>query len=142
MTHEDWRAVPLNRRLTASCYLYDSAGEQSCRGWRAENQDDVWEMSEESEPVRAVATSLFEETVSGSTSRIPDDLKAELPRLLWLYHMGVILFWIHDNSPGRKRSRTLVDGTVEIIARLISLAGNPMMRPLRKRTLALIRAVS
>ena len=99
-------------------------------------------LSEESEPVRAMATSLFEETVLGSTSRIPDDLRAELPRMLWMYHMGVILFWIHDNSPGRKRSRTLVDGTVEIIARLISLAGNPLMRPLRKRTLALIRAVS
>ena len=99
-------------------------------------------LSEESEPVRALATSLFEETVSGSTARIPDDLRAELPRMLWLYHMGVILFWIHDNSPGRKRSRMLVDGTVEIIARLISLAGNPLMRPLRKRTLALIRAVS
>ena len=95
-------------------------------------------LSEESIPVREESTSLFRDTVEGSTARIPEDLRTELPRLLWLYHMGVILFWIHDNSAGRVRSRKLVDGSVELIARLISLAGNPLIRPLRRRVLKLI----
>jgi AcrR family transcriptional regulator len=95
-------------------------------------------LSEESLPVREEATSLFKETVDGSTARIPDDLRAELPRLLWLYHMGVILFWIHDTSRGRARSRKFVDNSVELIARLVSVAGNPLIRPLRRRVLKLI----
>ena len=95
-------------------------------------------LSAESAPVREQATALFAETVEGAAARIPDDLRAELPRLLWLYHMGVILFWIHDTSPRRARSRRLVDLSVELIVRLISLAGNPLLKPMRRGMLRLI----
>ena len=95
-------------------------------------------LSAESAPVREAATSLFREVVEGSSARIPDDLRAELPRLLWLYHMGVILFWIHDTSPGRRRSRRLVDLSVELIVKLVALAGNPLLRPMRRSILRLV----
>ena len=94
--------------------------------------------SEESAAVRAESTELFRQVVEESTTRIPRDLREELPRLLWIYHMGVILFWIHDNSPGRKRSRLFVDGSVQLIAKLVSLASNPLVKPLRRSVLKLI----
>lgn len=52
--------------------------------------------------------------------------------------MGIILFWIHD--PSRKRARTyrLIDQTVDLLDRLISLASNPLMRPVRKKALRLV----
>jgi hypothetical protein len=71
--------------------------------------------------------------------RIPPDLRAELPYLLWLYHMGVILFWIHDSSPKSFRTYRLIDQTVDLIDRMISLASNPLMRPVRKRALDLVK---
>jgi AcrR family transcriptional regulator len=94
--------------------------------------------SEESAPVREEATALFRAVVDGSTTRVPDDLRAELPRLLWTYHMGVVLYWIHDRSAGRARSRRLVDRSVDLIARLITLASNPLLRPVRRSILELI----
>jgi len=99
-------------------------------------------LSAESAPVREESTATFAQTLEGADSRIPDDLREELPRLLWLYHMGIILFWIHDTSPGRKRTRKLVDSTVSLIASLVGLAGNPLLRPLRKRALRLVREMS
>jgi len=105
----------------------------------ADPQSPLHPLSAESAPVRDEATAIFAEALDGSTSRIPSDLRAELPRLLWLYHMGVVLFWIHDSSPGRRRTRRLVDGTVSLIASLVSLSANPLLRPLRKRALALLR---
>ena len=95
-------------------------------------------LSAESAPVREESTALFREVVEGSSARIPADLREELPRLLWLYHMGVVLFWIHDTSAGRRRSRRLVDLSVELIVRLVSLAGNPLLRPMRRSVLRLI----
>jgi hypothetical protein len=88
--------------------------------------------------VRRDSIKLFEDLVADSKARIPDDLRAELPYLLWLYHMGVILFWIHD--PSRKRARTyrLIDQTVDLLDKLISLASNPLMRPVRKKALGLV----
>lgn len=95
-------------------------------------------LSDESAPVRDEATAVFAAVVEGSTTRVPDDLRAELPRLLWLYHMGVILYWIHDRSDGRARSRRLVELSVDLIAGLVSLAGNPLLRPVRRSVLRLI----
>jgi hypothetical protein len=50
----------------------------------------------------------------------------------------VILFWIHDPSPKHRRTYSLIEHTVELLDRLISLASNPLMRPLRKQALLLI----
>ena len=43
----------------------------------------------DSAPVRRDSVKLFEELVRDTKARIPDDLRAELPYLLWLYHMGI-----------------------------------------------------
>jgi hypothetical protein len=92
----------------------------------------------ESDPVRQESIKLFDVVVGESKARIPKDLRAELPYLLWVYHMGVILFWIHDPSPKHRRTYRLIEHTVELLDRLISLASNPLMRPLRKQALRLI----
>jgi AcrR family transcriptional regulator len=95
-------------------------------------------LSRESEPVRAQSTEIFRQTLAGDKTKVPADLRSELPRLLWLYHMGVILFWIHDDSPKQQRSRKLVDHSVALVATLVSLAGNPLLLPIRKSVLRLI----
>jgi AcrR family transcriptional regulator len=95
----------------------------------------------DSDPVRRASIQLFEDVIEGSNARIPKDLRAELPYLLWLYHMGIILFWIHDSSRKRARTYRLIDHTVDLVDRLVSLASNPLMRPLRKKALSLIDEV-
>jgi AcrR family transcriptional regulator len=91
-----------------------------------------------SAPVRRDSIKLFEEVVSETKTHIPPDLRDELPYLLWLYHMGVILFWIHDASPKRTRTYRLIEQTVDLLDKLISLASNPLMRAVRKRALKLV----
>ena len=94
--------------------------------------------AEESDPVRLESIKLFEQVVEGSKARIPKDLRAELPYLVWVYHMGIILFWIHDPSPKHRRTFRLIDHTVDLLDKLISLASNPFMMPLRKQALRLV----
>ena len=94
--------------------------------------------ADDSAPTRRDSIKLFENLVADTKARIPADLRAELPYLLWLYHMGVILFWIHDSSPKRARTHRLIDQTVDLLDKLISLASNPLMRPVRKRALKMV----
>ena len=94
--------------------------------------------SSESLPVREQAIDLMRRTIEGSSARVPADLRAEMPELLWMYTMSIILFWIHDDSPRRQRTHTLIDHTVDIVVRLTSLASNPLLAPLRKRALRLV----
>ena len=91
-----------------------------------------------SAPVRRDSINLFESLVADSKARIPEDLRAELPYLLWLYHMGIILFWIHDPSRRRARTYRLIDQTVDLLDKLISLASNPLIQPVRKKALKLV----
>jgi AcrR family transcriptional regulator len=94
--------------------------------------------SEESGPTREQATALFAEVVAGADTRLTPDLAAALPNLLWIYHMGIILFWIHDSSPGCARSYLLMERTVKLVLRLISLFQFPLLRPFLKEMLGLV----
>jgi len=94
--------------------------------------------SPESTPVRRDATALFALVVDGARTRIPRDLKAELPNLLWLYHMGIILFWIHDTSLDRRRTWRLMERSVELVVKLIAIASLPLMLPVRRAALRLL----
>jgi AcrR family transcriptional regulator len=104
----------------------------------ADPQSPLSPFAPDSQRVRSESINLFEILVAGSKARMPNDLRAELPYLLWLYHMGVILFWIHDSSPKQVRTYRLIEYTVDLVDRLISLASNPLLRPLRKRALKLV----
>jgi AcrR family transcriptional regulator len=97
--------------------------------------------SDESDPVREQSISLFAKVVEGTKARIPKDLQAELPYLLWLYQMGIVLFWIHDPSRNHRRTYRLIDHTVDLLDKLIHLASNPFMRPLRKQALRLVEEI-
>lgn len=93
---------------------------------------------DESDPVREAGIQVFAKVLEGATARIPKDLRAELPYLLWVYSMGIVLFWIHDSSPKHLRTYRLIDHTVDLLDKLIHLASNPFMRPLRKQALRLV----
>ncbi|MEM6567830.1 MAG: TetR family transcriptional regulator [Planctomycetota bacterium] len=94
--------------------------------------------SPESAPTRRDATALFARVLDGTRIRRTGALYAELPNLLWLYQMGLILFWVHDRSPGQARSHRLAERTVPIVCRLIRLGGNPLLAPLVRSVLRLL----
>jgi AcrR family transcriptional regulator len=96
--------------------------------------------SSESSALRERVTQLFAEVLEGSRQRIGNaKLREELPHLLWTYQMGIILFWIHDASPECGRTYRLIDHTVKIIVRLITLVDLPPFRPLLWSTLELLK---
>jgi AcrR family transcriptional regulator len=81
---------------------------------------------------------FFDLAIEGSRTSVPEDLRSRLPRLLWLYQMGLILYWIYDRSPGQSKSALLVEKSVALVARLIRVASFPPFRPLRKAAVELI----
>lgn len=94
--------------------------------------------SPESQPVRRESTEIFRTVVAESRGRIARDLRDKLPNLLWLYHMGIVLFWIHDTSKGRRRTWRLMEQSVDLIAKLVSLASLPLMGAVRRAALRLV----
>lgn len=105
----------------------------------ADPRNPINPFSKESEPLRQRATALFAEVLEGSDVKVSNRrLKAELPNLLWLYHMGIVVFWIHDDSPGCVRTYRFLEHTVALVVRLIALARLPLLRPLTNTVLELL----
>jgi AcrR family transcriptional regulator len=95
--------------------------------------------SQESSAARDASIALYGDVVAGSSARIDRELKAELPELLWLYSLGVVLYWVYDTSPDRTRTYRLIDATVPLVDRLISLARVPVIRGTARELVALIQ---
>jgi AcrR family transcriptional regulator len=85
---------------------------------------------------------LFRRAISESKLRVPDDLNAILPDLIWMYQMGIILYWIHDRSPHQTKTRALLDKSLYLIVRLVQLSGLPLMRPLRRQVIELVEVAT
>jgi hypothetical protein len=55
--------------------------------------------------------------------------------------MGVIFFWVIDESPGQVRAARLLELATKSVVFLIRVSALPLMRPLRKTALQLIEIV-
>jgi hypothetical protein len=64
-----------------------------------------------------------------------------LNTLLWLAYMGVVLYWVHDRSPGQAKTRRLIDGAVPLIDRLVGLSRLRVLRPVTRQVLGLVRTL-
>jgi AcrR family transcriptional regulator len=91
--------------------------------------------SASSAPTRRATIEFLREVVNGSDARLPRDVAPVLPHLLQLYELGLVLFWVHDRSEHQRRSYELVEDTTEAIVRLLSVAGLPGLRAIRRRML-------
>jgi len=96
---------------------------------------------QETQAMRDESIGTFRMALEGSTTRIPKDLHDDLPALLWMYQLALILFWMYDKSRGQRRTKLLLDGTLDLIVRLIQIASLPLMGPMRKKLVALMRAI-
>jgi AcrR family transcriptional regulator len=95
--------------------------------------------SDESAPAREASIALFREVLDGSRVRVDGELRAELPELMWLAYMGVILYWVHDRSPGQRKTHLLIDRAVPLVTRLIQMSRLKILRPVTQEALDLLR---
>jgi AcrR family transcriptional regulator len=98
--------------------------------------------SAETKDIRDLDIAWFDRVVRQSGVRIPRDLSPRLPGVLWFFQMGVILFWVTDDSPRQCRTEKLLPIACKVVASLIRLSSLPLMRALRKPVLEVIEIVA
>jgi len=94
-----------------------------------------------SSPRRTAAIALYAEVLSGANIRVPAALRKRLPELLWLYSLGIVLYWVHDSSPGCEKTYRLIDSTAPVAERLIRLARLPVLRSMTRQLLSVLDEV-
>ena len=97
--------------------------------------------SAETKPIRDLDIGWFQHAIKQSRVNVPRDLASYLPGLLWFFQMGIILFWVTDDSPDQARTKKLLPLSCKLVASLVRFSSLPLMRPLRKPLLELIEIV-
>ena len=97
--------------------------------------------SPESSGARATAIALWREVIEGSDAKIPKRLRADLPEMLWLYFMGIVLFWVHDPTEDAAATRRIAARTAPLVVRAIAIARLPVMRTMLDDIVALMGEV-
>lgn len=88
--------------------------------------------SRETAVIREQDIALFERAVTDSGVKLPATIRPYLARLLWMYQMGLILFWVYDNSADQKRTVLLYEKTLKMLLVTLKIAGIPLLRPLHR----------
>ncbi len=96
-------------------------------------QNPLSPFSAQSSPTRDRSLVLFRQLVAGSSAKLPADVDILLADYLWLYQMGIILYWIHDTSENSRKTFRLIDRTVKLVQTLVEISSIPLIAPFRKK---------
>ena len=97
--------------------------------------------SADTKEIRETDLAWFDRILVDCGMRIPKDLAPQLPGLLWFFQMGVIYFWVVDESPAQERTGRMLRLAVKSVTALLRLSAIPLMRPVRKGALELVELV-
>ncbi|HZP06398.1 MAG TPA: TetR family transcriptional regulator [Terracidiphilus sp.] len=92
-------------------------------------------------PIRDRDIAFFARAAEESKLRLPASILPYLPRLLWLYQMGLMLFWVYDRSPKQQRTELLFEKTLRMMLLTLKWAELPLLKPLFRPAGELLKAI-
>jgi AcrR family transcriptional regulator len=106
----------------------------------ADPQNRLSPFSEATRSIRERDQTYFARALAAQSGglRLPEDIAFHLPKLLWLYQMGLILYWIYDRSPGQRRTRLLLEKSLALLVSGLRLARFALLKPIRSKIVELI----
>jgi len=122
--HTKFDTIERDRKLLSA--LFRSVGDPT---------SDVSIFAGKTRRVRDESIALFREALE--PEKLPRDVEEPLALAFWSLSMGLMLYFIHDESPHHDKTRALIDRSVEIFAPMLPMA--PMLAPMGAPVLAALR---
>ena len=106
----------------------------------ADPQNRLSPFSEATRQIRERDHEYFTRAIEAKSGevRVPEDLAPYLPQMLWLYQMGLILYWIYDRSPDQRRTQQLLEKSLALMVNGLKVARFALLKPLRLKIVELI----
>ena len=89
-----------------------------------------------SRPIQLASIGVFDEALADTP--MPADLRRIAPTVLWALHMGILLYFLYDDTPNQTRTRRLVDGAMDFVVRMVPVLRFPLLKPVRSRLASLL----
>jgi AcrR family transcriptional regulator len=96
---------------------------------------------EEFAELRTDGIALFARVIEGCTPRVPEDVAAELPFLLWVFNLGLMYCWMHDQSEHQEKTTAVLRQSVGLVVGLLRLSSAPGARSFRRQLFSISHVV-
>lgn len=132
----------LHRTVTSKMELAEPYKDMSRALYRvaANPESEMSPFSKTSQTLRLESLAIFEDVVKNSDARFHEDFVGMLPKYLWFYQMGIILYWIYDSSKNSKKTYDLIDKTVPLIVWMNEMLRSPLAAPFRKKIFSVLKS--
>jgi AcrR family transcriptional regulator len=108
-------------------------------GHSADTRNRLSPFSEATRHIRELDQAFFARAIRQARDvRVPEDLAVHLPKLMWLYQMGLILYWIYDRSPKQRQTALLRRKSLALVVSLLKMSRFALLKPLRSKVVDLI----
>lgn len=87
-------------------------------------------------PIQLRSIATFAAPLEGAP--LPADFRPVAALMLWAMHMGILLYFLYDDSPGQARTHRLAEGAIGLFLSAMRLIRLPPLKPLRTRLRALL----
>lgn len=89
--------------------------------------------AKESTELRKASIGLFRSVATSDD--VLEEMREPLALALWTLHLGILLRFVYDDSPGQKETRLLVEKSARLVRDLVFMLGLPFVAPLRENLL-------
>jgi AcrR family transcriptional regulator len=93
------------------------------------------------QPQRKQSMTILREALESES--VTAEMKQLLAWLMWLAHLGMILFFVHDESEAQAKTHKLVDGVLDLVTALVELTSSslvqPFVKPVQEKVLGMLR---
>ena len=98
--------------------------------------------SPESAQSREMAMDVYRRFVAGTTLKMDAQLREQLPDFLFLAQLGLVAYWVHDQSPNQQRTSKVMELAVPYLEDLIGLSRHKVFRAMTTRALGLLKMLN
>ena len=88
----------------------------------ADPKHPVSPFSAETKAFRQMELAWFRKLLADERVHLPRELAARIPEVLWVLHIGMMFFWIADDSPRQLHTRRLIDQGMSTVTALLRLS--------------------
>ena len=139
--HRDKRLAPRLQSLIETKFAYFKPNRAFLGALMAHAADPKSPLSPFGDPsreIREADIAQFERALVETNTAVPADLAPHLPKILWFYQLGLLLFWIYDTSAQQRRSQQLLEKSLDMVVTLIKLSNLPLLGRARKGVLKIL----
>lgn len=105
-------------------------------------RSDISPFTEATQPIRDQVITNFKDLLRHFEVKYDKRLEPHLSELLWMYSMGVVLFWVFDKSKHQEKTENLVKQLSPLIGKMIHVSGYTMSKPLVTPIVNLLKTIS